>query len=222
MSTGAQTISGEIMQTVTSGTTEVRAVPSLVTRVRLATSPEDPRRPRSTPAGAERPSLWNTTTLLSCLLLTVSHRTPPGAALPPGFPDHDFGRAHVTRFEPLDFPSALTHEPTRRFLTETGLPDEAHPFHRDADELLLPTLTEYAEEFPGHRLPAGADRLIRLGRLTDAGHVVLDGTTGAVLTWRTAEGTLHPLTSDVSALTLTLWALRRAALLEAVAGRDAA
>ncbi|MEV4044522.1 hypothetical protein RKD32_002810 [Streptomyces sp. SAI-195] len=220
------------MHAVTGGTTTTRgatadaraAIPSLVSRVRLATSVEDPswtrgatRRPQGS---CERPSLWNTSTLMSCLLLAVSHRAEPGTSpdLPSRFLDREFGRHRVTRFEDIDFPSALVHGSTRRFLRETGLPEDAHPFRLDADDLPLPTLAEYGEEHPEHPVPAGAERLVRLGRLADGAHVVVDGTTGAVLTWRTPDGTLHPLVADVSALALTLWALRRAARLEAAAG----
>ncbi|MFB7088769.1 SUKH-4 family immunity protein [Streptomyces sp. NPDC056296] len=225
------------MHAVTSGTTtmpgpaaDARAVPSLVTRVRLATSVEDPRwtrgAARRAQGGAERPSLWNTSTLMSCLLLTAGHRAASGSLqdLPTRFLDREFGRGRVTRFEDVDFPGTLRHEPTRRFLRETGLPEDAHPFRldRDADGPPLPTLAEYCEEFPGHRVPDRADHLVRLGRLADGDHVVVDGTTGAVLTWRTPDGTFRPLVSDVSALALTLWALRRAALLEAVAGIESA
>ncbi|MFC7825812.1 SUKH-4 family immunity protein [Streptomyces sp. NPDC057375] len=211
------------MHAVTGGTTTMRdaaadvrpPLPSLLTRVRLATSVEDGAARRS-PGGCERPSLWNTSALMSCLLLTVGHSMTPGAAapdLPTRFLDREFGRRGVTRFEDIDFPAALTHDPTRRFLRETGLPEHAHPFHLDADDLPLPTLAEYGEDHPEHPLPPEADRFVRLGRLTDGAHVVVHGTTGAVLTWRTADGTLHPLVADISALALTLWALRRAASL---------
>ncbi|MFD5441022.1 SUKH-4 family immunity protein [Streptomyces tendae] len=220
------------MHAVTGGTTttrdaatDVRTPPlSLLSRVRLATSVEDPswtrgatRRPQ---ASGERPSLWNTSTLMSCLLLTVTHRAEPGTSrdLPPRFLDREFGRHRVTRFEDVDFPRTLTHEPTRRFLHDTGLPEDARPFRLDADDLPLPTLAEYCEEHPDHPAPPGADHLVRLGRLADGAHVVVDGTTGTVLTWRTPDGTLHPLVADVSALALTLWALRRAGRLEALAG----
>lgn len=186
----------------------------------------DARRLPVVAGGCERPSLWTTSALLSSLLLTAGGHPAPVASpgLPARFLDREFGRDRVTRFEDIDFPATLEHEPTRRFLRETGLPEDAHPFRldTDADDLPLPTLTEYCDEFPGHRAPDRADHLIRLGRLADGGHVVVDGTTGAVLTWRAPAGTLHPLVSDVSALALTLWALRRAALLEAVAGIEPA
>ncbi|CAL9475461.1 SUKH-4 family immunity protein [Streptomyces sp. enrichment culture] len=200
---------------------------SLVTRVRFATSLEDPRRPRGaarrTQQGCERPSLWNTSTLMSCLILTAGHRTAPAPFqdLPPRFLDRDFAPADITRFEDIDFPATLLHDPTRRFLRETGLPEDAHPFHRDQDpdDLPLPTLAEYCEELPGRPTPpARADHLIRLGRLSDGAHAVVDGTRGTILAWNARQGTLHPLMSDVSALALTLWALRRMTRLEAGAG----
>ncbi|MFE1240731.1 SUKH-4 family immunity protein [Streptomyces tendae] len=216
------------MHAVTGGTTTMRDATadvrtpthSLVSRVRLATSVEDPswargatRRPQGT---AERPSLWNTSTLMSCLLLAMTHRAEPGTSrdLPPRFLDREFGRRRVTRFEDIDFPRTLTHQPTRRFLRDTGLPEDAHPFRLDGDDLPLPTLAEYCEDHPDHPAPPDAAHLVRLGRLADGAHVVVDGTTGAVLTWRTPDGTLHPLVADVSALALTLWALRRAGRLE--------
>ncbi|WP_217142837.1 SUKH-4 family immunity protein [Streptomyces sp. AC627_RSS907] len=225
------------MHAVTSGTTsthgpaapDVPGVPSLVTWVRLATSVEDPSWTRGAArwaqGGCDRPSLWNTSALMSCLLLAAGRTAPrPFPDLPARFLDREFGRSRVTRFEDVDFPGTLRHEPTRRFLRQTGLPEDAHPFRldRDTDDLPLPTLTEYCDEFPGHRAPDRAAHLIRLGRLTGGDHVVVDGTTGAVLTWRAPDGTLRPLTSDVSALALTLWALRRATLLEAVAGIEPA
>ncbi|GAA4817715.1 SUKH-4 family immunity protein [Streptomyces ziwulingensis] len=213
------------MHTVTAGTTATaRAVPSLLTLVRLATSAEveDPSwtrgAARRSPGTCETPPLWRTPALIGCLLLRAG-ATGPGPALPTRFLDREFGRHGVTRFEELDYPATLTHEPTRRFLRETGLPADARPFRLDADELALPTLTEYA---PAHPLPARADHLIRLGALFDDIHVLADGTTGEILTWTAPGTTLHPLTADVSALALTLWALRRTTLLEAAAGIEPA
>ncbi|MFH8972952.1 SUKH-4 family immunity protein [Streptomyces sp. NPDC017890] len=222
------------MHVATSGTTTMacsaasaaRAVPSLVTRVRLATSVEDPSWTRGASwwsQGADaRPSLWRTSALMGCLLLTVGRRTAPAPSpgLPARFLDREFGRGGVTRFEDIDFPATLEHEPTRHFLRETGLPEDAHPFRLDTADLplALPTLAEWCDEFPEHRTPDRADHLVRLGLLAGGGHVVVDGTTGAVLTWRPSDGTLHALTPDVSALALALWALRRATLPESSAG----
>ncbi len=112
----------------------------------------------------------------------------------------------MARFEDIDFPASLTHEPTRRFLRETGLPEAAFPFRLDADEIALPTLAEYDAD------PAvpQADHLVRLGRLADGHDVVVDGRTGAVLARHPADDTLCPLAPDVSALAFTLWLLHRA------------
>ena len=91
----------------------------------------------------------------------------------------EFGPGAVMRFEDVDFPMSLTHEPTRCFLRETGLPEDGFLFQFDTD-VVLPTLAEYyadecLEQFSEAELPAGADRLIRLGRLTGGPSPVLDG-----------------------------------------------
>ncbi len=117
----------------------------------------------------------------------------------------------MVRFEEVDFPATLTHEPTRRFLRETGLPEAAVLFHADTD-LPLPTLREHVAEDRADgdllgELPAHADHLIRLGCLVGDHSLVVDGRTGAVLTYSGPEGTLHPLNTDVSTLAFTLWLL---------------
>lgn len=126
----------------------------------------------------------------------------------------EFGQGRVARFEDVDFPATLTHEPTRRFLRDTGLPEDGVLLQLDTD-VPLPTLAEfYADEradvFRPGELPARADHLIRLGRLVDGNSLLVDGTTGKVGTWNEARATLSPLTKDVSVLTLTLWLLHRA------------
>ncbi|MEU6808357.1 SUKH-4 family immunity protein [Streptomyces sp. NPDC046831] len=124
--------------------------------------------------------------------------------------DREFGRGRVARFDDVDFPTTLTHEPTRRFLRETGLPDDGRLFRLDTD-IALPTLAEYRADERADAVPptglgagAGADHVIRLGRLAGATGVLLDGRTGAVWNWDERTGTAHPLTTDVSTLTLTL------------------
>ena len=53
------------------------------------------------------------------------------------------------RFEDFDFPATPTHEPTRRFLRDMGLPENHGFFQLDTD-IPLPTLAEYhANERPG-------------------------------------------------------------------------
>jgi hypothetical protein len=137
--------------------------------------------------------------------------------------DQEFGRGRVVRFEDIDFPTTLTHEPTRRFLSETGLPEDGILFEPDTDAPLR-TLTEYyADEYGEYdedagritELPAHADRLIRLGRLSEDDSLVVDGTTGEVSTWSASDATLHPFDEDVSTLTHSLWLLHRT-----LSGRD--
>ncbi|WP_329276220.1 SUKH-4 family immunity protein [Streptomyces sp. NBC_01451] len=130
--------------------------------------------------------------------------------LPARLLEQAFGHARVARFEDVDFPASLTHEPTRRFLSGTGLPEDGSLLHLDT-EIPLPTLAEYcADEDTAAQLPQGAGDLIRLGRLTEGNSLVLDGRTGTVLVWNEPETTLHRLNTDVSTLAYTLWLLHRA------------
>lgn len=137
------------------------------------------------------------------------------------------GAGETVRFEPLDFPSTLTHEPTRRFLREVGLPEDGSIFELDT-ELSLPTLPEYYEYCaemrpprPGTQppsaseLPPHADRLIRLGHLWPDTHLVVDGTTGTVLTWTEPDRTLRPLNADIPTLAFTVWLVHRREKLDA-------
>ncbi|QKW27785.1 SUKH-4 family immunity protein [Streptomyces seoulensis] len=115
----------------------------------------------------------------------------------------EFGAANVIRFEDVDLPPALTHEPTRRFLRETGLPQTA-PLPDPDDTAPLPTI---AEAPAPHGLPSHAHRLIRLGGLTEDTEAVVDGATGEVWIWTVPEATLHPLARDLSTFTYALWLL---------------
>ncbi|GAA3877992.1 hypothetical protein GCM10023084_33650 [Streptomyces lacrimifluminis] len=136
--------------------------------------------------------------------------------LPARLLEQAFGHARVARFEDVDFPAPLTHEPTRRFLSGTGLPEDGSLFQLDT-EIPLPTLAEYcADEDTAAELPQGAGDLIRLGHLGHQGglaegnSLVLDGRTGTILTWNEPETTLHPLNTDISTLAYTLWLMHRA------------
>ncbi|MFF4211122.1 SUKH-4 family immunity protein [Streptomyces sp. NPDC001796] len=130
--------------------------------------------------------------------------------LPPRLLDEEFGSAAMVRFEDIDFPRTLTHEPTRRFLREVGLPETGYWFEPDTDQP-LPTLAEhYADEgVPEDDLPERADRLIRLGCLLEDTSLLLDGATGAVLCWSEPDATLRPLHADISTLVFTVWLAHR-------------
>ncbi|MFE1315249.1 SUKH-4 family immunity protein [Streptomyces sp. NPDC058755] len=161
----------------------------------------------------EVPPYWKAAALIRPLALIAGPGTTSGLTLdvPGRVLDQEFGHGRVARFEEVDFPTTLTHEPTRRFLRETGLPEDAVLFHADTD-VPLPTLTEYftgerAGEYPLEDLPAHSDHLIRLGYLVEDNSLVIDGRTGAILTFSEPEATLYPLNTDVSTLAFTLWLL---------------
>ncbi|MGW1712369.1 SUKH-4 family immunity protein [Streptomyces sp. NPDC002156] len=164
---------------------------------------------------------------MAALIRPLARFAAPGAEsglaldLPARLLEQEFGHGRVARFEDVDFPAPLTHEPTRRFLTGTGLPEDDGHFQLDT-EIPLPTLAEYcADEDTAAQLPEGAGDLMRLGRLTEGNSLVLDGGTGAVLVWNEPEATLHHLNTDASTLAFTLWLLHRARTMdfEAEAGK---
>ncbi|MEU0007002.1 SUKH-4 family immunity protein [Streptomyces sp. NPDC006314] len=159
------------------------------------------------------PPYWKAAALIRPLALVAGPGPASGLTLdvPARVLDQEFGHGRVARFEEVDFPATLTHEPTRRFLRETGLPEEAVLFHADTD-VPLPTLREYFTDERGgdyllDELPAHCDHLIRLGGMVEDNSLVVDGRTGAILTFSEPEATLYPLNTDVSTLAFTLWLL---------------
>ncbi|MCI3276395.1 SUKH-4 family immunity protein [Streptomyces cylindrosporus] len=159
----------------------------------------------------EVPAYWKAAALIRPLALATGPGTAGGLTLdvPARLLDEEFGLGRVVRFEDVDFPATLTHEPTRRFLRETGLPEDTVLFQVDT-EVPLQTLSEYAaDDRPGtaspFELPARADHLIRLGHLVEDNSLVVDGATGEVLNWSEPEAKLFPLNTDVSTLAFTLW-----------------
>lgn len=156
----------------------------------------------------EVPPFWKLAALIRPLSLVAGPGRVSGLAvdLPLRLLDQEFGQGRVARFEDVDFPPTLTHEPTRRFLRETGLPEDGFLFHLDTDAPLSTLAEHHADDFDA-QLPDRADHLIRLGDLTEGNTLLLDGTTGTVLHWNGPERTLRPLNTDVSTLAFTLWLL---------------
>ncbi|MEV6122956.1 SUKH-4 family immunity protein [Streptomyces sp. NPDC052077] len=162
-------------------------------------------------AAGEPAPLWLMTALIRPLALVAGPGGRSGLTLdlPSRFLDEEFGAGETVRFEDVDFPAALAHEPSRRFLREVGLPEDGVWFSLNT-ETPLPTLAEYGADDPASGPPPpGADRLIRLGYLIEDTSLVVDGTTGAVLSWSEAEGVLRPLNADLSTLAFTLWLIHR-------------
>ncbi|MFE6283151.1 SUKH-4 family immunity protein [Streptomyces sp. NPDC057877] len=182
---------------------------------------------REAGAGDEMPLFWRIAAVIRPLALVAGRSTRSGLAadLPARLLEDEFGAGAVVRFEDVDFPAALVHEPTRRFLREVGLPEDGVWFGVDTD-VPLPTLAQYCADeresvfrtadLPTRdRLPEGAHRLIRLGHLLEDTSLVIDGTTGAVFAWSEAETVLRPLNTDVSTLAFTLWLIHREKSLDA-------
>lgn len=174
--------------------------------------------------GGEPAPFWRMAALIRPLALVAGPGTASGLALdlPLRLLDEEFGRGGVVRFEEVDFPATLTHEPTRRFLRETGLPEDGFLFSLDTD-LPLRTLAEYYADdcrdgLPAELSPARAERLIRLGYLVDDHSLVLDATTGAVHSWSEPDAVLRPLNTDISTLAFTLWLLHRERSLDEASG----
>lgn len=156
--------------------------------------------------GGEVPAFWKIAALIRPLALVAGPGTDSELALdlPSRLLDQEFGRGKVMRYEDIDFPLTLTHEPTRRFLRETGLPEDGILFHLDPDA----PLATLAELYPEALVPRSA-HLIRLGDLQENNSLVVDGETGAILNWSEPDATLYPLNTDISTLAFTLWLLHR-------------
>ncbi|MET9681256.1 SUKH-4 family immunity protein [Streptomyces coeruleorubidus] len=160
---------------------------------------------------------WKMAALIRPLSLVAGRGGTSGLSLdlPHRLLDQEFGPGKVARFEDVDFPATLTHEPTRRFLREVGLPEDAHVFSLDTDVPLATLAEYYADRDDPTDLPSGTHRLIRLGHLVEDNSLVVDGATGAVLNWCEPEATLYPLNTDVSTLAFTLWLLHRERAIDA-------
>ncbi|WP_381789900.1 SUKH-4 family immunity protein [Streptomyces niveus] len=163
------------------------------------------------------PAFW----LIAALIRPLALIAAPGRGLlldlPEGLLDREFGARDVVRFEPAELPAALAHEPTRRFLVETGLPLDASMFTLFREEPLLLTLAQHSERsgpdedgsdgFPDD-MAVAADQLFSLGWLIHDTEVLIDGRTGRLYDW--TSRVLRPLNADISTLAFSIWILQRA------------
>ncbi|MER7312411.1 MULTISPECIES: SUKH-4 family immunity protein [Streptomyces] len=176
------------------------------------------------------PAFWRIVAHIRPLALVAG----PGSGLlldlPPDLLDAEFGAQEMVRTEPAGLPRALAHEPTRRFLTGTGLPKAESMFALWRDSSLFRTLAEsgagetgpeWRTGVPGpgsgtgapgsagdgidERLPPDAKHLVCLGGLIHDLEVLIDGRTGLVSHRFYGEDTTTPLNADISTLAFTLW-----------------
>ncbi|MET9422833.1 SUKH-4 family immunity protein [Streptomyces sp. NPDC006540] len=173
----------------------------------------------------EIPAVWRIASTIRPLPLVAR----PGHGLlldlPDGLLDEEFGAEEMVRVDAAELPDALTHEPTRRFLTEVGLPKVELMFGLWGDEDLLRPLAQREAEAEGEartgtehtspaddarsRLPADADRLITLGSLVHDFEVVIDGRTGLLSYHEYGADTTTPVNADISTLAFTVWMYSR-------------
>ncbi|MEV4332992.1 SUKH-4 family immunity protein [Streptomyces sp. NPDC049597] len=153
------------------------------------------------------PAFWRIAALIRPLALIAAPGDGLRLDLPKGLLDEEFGPGEVVRMAPADLPAALEHEPTRRFLTEVGLPQDGLMFELWRDDYLLQTLPEREEtgEDGGERLPAGAEWLVCLGSLVHDFEALIDGRTGQVHYREYHSDTVTPVNADISTLAFTVW-----------------
>ncbi|MER7756211.1 SUKH-4 family immunity protein [Kitasatospora sp. NPDC097643] len=116
----------------------------------------------------------------------------------------------VHRYRPEELPSGLVHEPTRRLLTEVGLPSGGAMFGACGEPLV--TMAEaYPEYFDGEEERPYQREFLALGHWPTDLMIALDGVTGRLeLPDWYDDG--HPeayLNRDLSALLYALWTYER-------------
>ncbi|MFF5550248.1 SUKH-4 family immunity protein [Streptomyces olivaceoviridis] len=177
-----------------------------------------PAGPRS---GWDRPipAFWRIAAVIRPLGLIAGPGRGLALDLPEGLLDEAFGAEGMVRLTDDQVPAALGHAPTRRFLTEAGLPRDGFMFYGPPGEPLVTLPEDWAESqsnprhahlwHGGEQLPPDAEHLVVLGGLVHDFDLLIDGRTGAL--FRTELGADHvvPVNADISTLAFTLWLHQR-------------
>ncbi|MEU2060846.1 SUKH-4 family immunity protein [Streptomyces sp. NPDC013455] len=170
------------------------------------------------------PAYWRIAAVVRPLGLIAGPGRELALDLPEGLLDEAFGTDNLVRLTDDQLPPALTHAPTRRFLTEVGLPGDGYMFY-GPEPAPLPTLPqEWAESQsnPRHahlwngsrRLPPDAEHLVVLGGLVHDFGLLIDGRTGALFHTEFGADRVVPVNADVSTLAFTLWLHQREQVLD--------
>jgi hypothetical protein len=161
------------------------------------------------------PPFWRMIAVIRPMALIAGPGQGLRLELPKGLLDEEFGADDMVRVDPSELPAALTHEPTRRFLTDVGLPRDAQMFCMEPEDLLvpLPDDRERSKQNPAHQhlwngsdtLPPDAEHLLVLGGLMHDFTVLVDGRTGEVHYAEYDADRVVPVNADVSTLAFTVW-----------------
>ncbi|WP_424922083.1 SUKH-4 family immunity protein [Streptomyces sp. wa53] len=172
----------------------------------------------------EVPSLWRIAALIRPLALIAAPGRGLHLDLPPDFVEEEFGAEEVVRIAPADLPESLEHEPTRRFLSEVGLPKDGLMFWLDEPENILKRVASVCAERQADpalrhldivgKLPDDSDHLLVIGGLVHDFDVIVDGRTGLVHYALLDDDTVTPVNADVSTLAFTVWMHSRQQKLE--------
>ncbi|MEU6591849.1 SUKH-4 family immunity protein [Streptomyces sp. NPDC046881] len=165
------------------------------------------------------PVFWRIAAVMRPLGLVAGPGQGLALDLPEGLLEEEFGAGGLVRLTDDKLPPALVHPPTRRFLTEVGLPSDGFMFYGPEPEP-LPTLPEDRAESQGNprhahlwdgseQLPPDAEHLVVLGGLVHDLTVLVDGRTGALFFTETGADHVVPVNADVSTLAFTLWLHQR-------------
>ncbi|MGW0883196.1 SUKH-4 family immunity protein [Streptomyces sp. NPDC002671] len=165
------------------------------------------------------PVFWRIAAVMRPLGLIAGPGHGLALELPEGLLDGVFGAENMVRLTDDQLPSALNHTPTRRFLTEVGLPGEGFMFYGPEPEPLATLPQDWAESRsnPQHahlwdgseQLPADAEHLVVLGGLVHDFDILIDGRTGALFHTELGADHIVPVNADISTLAFTLWLHQR-------------
>ncbi|GHE08416.1 hypothetical protein GCM10010339_56730 [Streptomyces alanosinicus] len=165
------------------------------------------------------PAFWRIAAVIRPLGLIAGPGRDVALQLPQGLLDGVFGAENMVRLTDDQLPSALVHTPTRRFLTEVGLPGDGFMFY-GLEPAPLATLPQawaasQGDPRPAHlwdgtgQLPPDAEHLVVLGGLVHDLDVLIDGRTGALSYTETGADHVVPVNADISTLAFTLWLHQR-------------
>ncbi|MBD0691326.1 hypothetical protein BG452_08705 [Streptomyces sp. CBMA123] len=165
------------------------------------------------------PAHWGTALLVRALAWGALPGGPDGPAYEIGaelvaelasLTDEDGGAGLVHRFRPEGLPAALVHEPTRRLLTEVGLPLGGAMFGA-CEEPLVTMAEAYPEYFDGEEERPYQRDYLALGDWPTDLTIALDGATGRLELpdWYDDGQPEAYLNRDLSALLYALWTYER-------------